>query len=59
MLMDAVTDCCMLDKSICHFRGVGSILFLVENPLANNVGPDQTPHYVASDVGLQCLPMTL
>ena len=26
--------------------------------LANNVGPDQTPH-VASDLGLHCLPMTL
>ena len=27
--------------------------------LANNVDPDQTPHYVASDLGLHCLPMTL
>ena len=27
--------------------------------LANNVGPDQMPHYVASDRGLQCLLMTL
>ena len=25
--------------------------------LANNVGPDQTPHHVASDLGLQCLPI--
>ena len=55
----ASTDCCMLNKSICHFRGVGSILFLMENPLANNVGPDQMPHHVASDLGLQCLLMTL
>ena len=27
--------------------------------LANNVDPDQMPHYVASDLGLYCLPMTL
>ena len=24
--------------------------------LANNVDPDQMPHYVASDLGLHCLP---
>ena len=24
--------------------------------LKNNVDPDQTPHYVASDVGFHCLP---
>ena len=23
-------------------------------PIANNVDPDQTPHYVASDLGLLC-----
>ena len=27
--------------------------------LANTVDPDQMPHYVASDLGLHCLPMTL
>ena len=27
--------------------------------LANNVDPDQTPHYVASNLGLPCLLMTL
>ena len=27
--------------------------------LANNVDPDQTPHYVASDLGLHCLPVAL
>ena len=27
--------------------------------LANTVEPDQTPHYVASDLGLHCLPITL
>ena len=27
--------------------------------LANNVDPDHTPHYVASDLDLNCLPMTM
>ena len=27
--------------------------------LANNEDPGQTPHYMASDVGLHCLPMNL
>ena len=27
--------------------------------VANNVDPDQMPHYVASDLGLHCLPMSL
>ena len=46
-----------------HFRGVGSILSLLfcfrwQILLANNVDPDQMPHYVASDLGLHYLPMT-
>ena len=56
--MDASTV--MLDVSICQFRGCrffpifgGNIL------LANTVDPDQMPHYVASDLGLHCLPVTL
>ena len=54
----------MLDKSICHFRGVGSILspsffFCWKILLANNVDPDQMPHYVSSALGLHRLPMTL
>ena len=54
----------MLDESICHFRGVRSILsllfyFLRKILLANDVDPDQLPHYVASDQDLHCLPMTL
>ena len=53
----------MVGKSICHVRGVRSILsfflFLMENPVANNVDPDQMPHHVASDQSLHCLPMTL
>ena len=27
--------------------------------IANTVDPDQTPHYVASDLGLHCWPVTL
>ena len=27
--------------------------------IANYVDPDQMPHYVASDLGLYCLPVTL
>ena len=27
--------------------------------LANNVDPDQTPHDVASDLGLHCMPLTI
>ena len=34
------------------------IVFLMENPIRNNVDPDQMPHYVASDLGLHCLPLT-
>ena len=37
---------------------VAFIQFLLENPVANNVDPDQTPHDVASDLGLHCLPST-
>ena len=48
----------MLDESICHFRGVRSILSLYSYSIENNVGPDQTPHDEASDLGLHCLPMT-
>ena len=33
--------------------------FLWKTLLANNVDPDQMPHYVASDLGQHCLPMTL
>ena len=54
----------MLAESISHFRGVGSILLLLfylkwKILLANSVNPDQTPHSVASDLDLHCLPMTI
>ena len=32
--------------------------FLWKILLANSVDPDQMPHYVASDLSRQCLPMT-
>ena len=56
--------CYMLDKSICHFRGfesISSLLFYIDGKilLAKTVDSDQIPHYVASDLGLHCLPMTL
>ena len=55
--------CYTLDESICHFRGVGSFCrfysIFMENPISKNVDPNQMPHYVASDLGLHCLPMTL
>ena len=40
----------MLDESICHLKGAGSILslfiyFLWRILLANTVDPDQTPHH--------------
>ena len=34
-------------------------IFLWKILLANNVDPDQMPHYLASDLGLHCLPSTL
>ena len=47
-----------------HLGHLGSILSLLfyfcwKILLANNVGPDQMPHYVVSDLGLHCLRMTL
>ena len=43
----------------CQVYFVSFILFLMENLLANNVNPDQMPHYVVSALSLHCLPMTL
>ena len=40
------------------FLGVSG-LFLLGILLANNVDPDQLLHYMASYLGLHCLPMTL
>ena len=54
----------MFNESICHFSGIGSIMSLLfyfcgKMTLANNIDPDQTPHNVASDLGLRCLPLIL
>ena len=38
---------------------VAFILILMENPVSKHCRPDQTQHYVASDLCLHCLPMTL
>ena len=66
-----LTHCVLVDSStvICwtsplsfkrfQIYFVALILSLMEILLANNVAPDQTPHYVASDLGLHCLPVTL
>ena len=35
------------------------IQVLIENMLANSGDPDQTPHSVASDLGMRCLSMSL
>ena len=60
--MDSSTH--MLDESICHFRGVGSILsllfyFFLNILLTNKEDPDQTSHCVVSDLDLHCLLITL
>ena len=55
----------MLDESIYHFRGAGSILsvsvilFFMEIRFVNKVGPDHTPRYVGSYLVRHCLFMTL
>ena len=43
----------------CKINFVAFIPFLMENPVSENIDPDQTPYYTASDLGLHCLPMTL
>ena len=53
--------CYMLDESICHFRCLFCYFYSSfggKIMLANTVDPDQMPHYVGSDQGLYCLPMT-
>ena len=49
----------MLDESIGHFRVSGLFWrFFMKILLVNIVGPDQTPHDVASDLSLHCLLIT-
>ena len=63
ILVDSSTVSCLttpfvilgLSGLFCRF------LFLMENSVCKHfysVDPDQMPHYVASDLGLHCLPMT-
>ena len=54
----------MLDESICHLRGVGSSLSLLFLRLMENHVSKQCRHAdpdpnVASDLGMQCLLITL
>ena len=63
----------MLDEFICHLMLTSPFVILgvlalfccfysiVDGKflLANNVDPDQMPHYVASDLGLHCLLISL
>ena len=58
MLVDSSTVI-LLDESICHFRSVWSSLSLLFYFDETIVEPDQASHYVASELGLHCLPMTL
>ena len=61
------THCLLVESStyICWtspFVILGVFCFFYSNfdgKLANTVDPDQTPHYVASDLGLHCLPLNL
>ena len=63
--MDSSTVICWTNTFvILGVSGIGSILLLLfyfgwKILIANNVDPDQMPHFVASDLGLHCLPMTL
>ena len=67
-----LTHCLLVDSStvICwaspfFILGVSDLfccfysIFSWKILLTNNVDPDQMPHYVASDLGLHCLSMTL
>ena len=61
--MDSSTVIICWISPIVSLRVSGSILLLLfyfdGNLSANNVDPGQKPHYVASDLGLHRLPMTL
>ena len=53
-----------LDMSIFLYRGVLLVFIItmfceMSELNANSVDPDQTPHSVASDLGLYCLPKSL
>ena len=48
-----------LDRSISNRRGVWLVFTNEYLFNANSVHPDQMPRSAASDLGLQCLPMSL
>ena len=62
ILVDSSTVICWMSSFVilgCQVYFETSILFLMKILLANIVDPDQMPHFMVSDVGLHCLPMTL
>ena len=62
ILVDSSTDICWMSPFVilrCWIYFVAVFYFWWKILFANNVDPDQMPHYVASDLGLHCLPVTL
>ena len=59
--MDSSTVRCRITSlKFCHIRGIGLILSLLWKVLlANNIDLDQMPLYLAFDLSLRFLPMTL
>ena len=61
ILVNSSTAICGISQFVI-FRVVRLLLFSIcdgKPCWQNSVDPDQTPHYVASDLGLHCLPVTL
>ena len=61
---DGLFHCYILDESIFHFRGARSVLSLLfrfggRKTVSKHCRPCPSLHYVASVLGLHCLPMTL
>ena len=65
LCLDFLTHCVLVDHSIVTcwtspfviLRESGLFCRFYSSLLANSVDPDQTPHDVAPDLGLHCLPM--
>ena len=61
-LVDSSTIVCWMSPFVILGIGVYCVPFILfwwKILLANNVDPDQMPHFVASNLGLHCLPLTL
>ena len=61
--MNGLSHCYQLDESIYILRGVRSIFsflfhFSMKFMSTNRIAPDGTPHFVASHLGIFCLPMS-